>query len=111
MNWDLRLKENWGLKKKLNRRLRRYGLKLMPSLGAESHGPHYPRMTHQIWIVYAKDLKHPEEQGYVVIYPRRVYWIDDPSDWWNPDEESRIWLLPRARELNNIERAGWARER
>jgi hypothetical protein len=41
MDINFQLGKNKELKNRLNTRLRRYGLKLMPSVEAESHGPHF----------------------------------------------------------------------
>lgn len=92
MEHNLLLKENRELKESLARRLRKYGLVLMPSYEAESHGEH-PNMNYVVWIVYAKEKKNPKNNGYVVMFPKAVYWLEDPTEWNRPSENSRIFRL------------------
>jgi len=94
MECNLLLKENKQLKERLARRLRKYNLILMPTAGAESHGPHIPDMNFMVWIVYVKK-RNPKNQGWVVMYPRVIYWIDDPTDWWKREDECRIFRKGR----------------
>jgi len=63
----------------------------MPSAGAESHGPHPPDMSSQVWVVYVKEKKNPKEEGWIAIHSRAIYWIEDPTEWWKSDEECRIY--------------------
>ena len=71
----------------IRRRLLRRGLKPVLDEEWEVHGPH-PGMPYMVFIGYAEDKK-----GYwhcVAIYPRAVYEIDDPKDWWKVEAEDRI---------------------
>ena len=89
MNIDFQLAENRELKNRLNRRLKRYGLKIMPSAEAESHGPH-PHMDYVVFIVYVKMLSNPKAQYWVAMSPRVIRQIDSPSDWYKADPDSRL---------------------
>lgn len=93
MELDLLLKKNQGIREQLDRRLKRRGLKIMPTVVGETHGPHYPDMDYVVYIVYVKDIENSKDQFWVSIYPRAIYSIDDPSDWWRADPESRIYTL------------------
>ena len=68
--------------------LRRRGLK--PDLDEEweVHGPH-PDMDYQVYVGWAYN-EALDEYICVAIYPRAVYEIDDPDDWWKTDPENRI---------------------
>ena len=58
---------------------------LEPDLEAdwEVHGPH-SGMNYQVLVGYCKD------GTCVAIYPRVVYEIDDPDEWYRPDPEKRL---------------------
>lgn len=90
MDYDLKLPRNSYIRNLLRRRLKRRGLILLLDDIAEAHGPHPDTgLKHRIWIVLARDPKDNYE-GHVVLYPKKVYWVDSSSDWWKPDEEMEI---------------------
>ncbi len=80
------------LRRYIKRRLARRGLK--PDLSEEwiVHGPH-PGMNYQVFIgpVFDED----GDGFYVVIRPRGVYQIEEPSDWWKAMPEDRIPCIDR----------------
>jgi len=67
--------------------LGRRGLKPDLDSGWEVYGPHRD-MNYQMYVGYAYD--ETGEYFCVAIYPRAVYEIDDPSDWWKVKPEDRI---------------------
>ena len=96
-------------KRQLNRiksYLKRRGLFMDPEDEWEIHGPHQD-MNYEVLIgpAYKKvDLSVPcnceqnncqrhHDGFFVVIYPKTVYRIDDPDDWWKPKKEDKIWGL------------------
>ena len=101
-------------KKILNRiesALTRRGLIMDLEDAWEKHGPHHPEMHYQVYIgrAYEKlDLSIPcncthgvhncqkhRDGFYVAIYPRAVYCINHPDDWWNVKVEDRIPVIER----------------
>lgn len=89
MEYNLLLKENRELKENLAKRLKKYGLVLMPSVEAESHA----HDNWVVWIVFAREKKNPKSNGYVALHSKAIYWLEDPSDWYKCDEDSRIFKL------------------
>jgi len=83
--------------------LKRRGLLMDPENEWEIHGPHedmnyqvcigiaYERLDYKIPCTCEQNncLRH-RDGFYVVIYPRAVYCIEDPDDWWKPKEEDKI---------------------
>ncbi len=75
------------------RRCRVRGLK--PQIGDdcegwEKHGPHYPNMPYTVFIGTVIDEEDGCE-GWVVIYPKKVYWTSEGGfDWNTPDSDLEI---------------------
>jgi len=89
--------EDKKIKKCIERRLKSRGLILDESEEWDIHGPH-PEMDYQVYIgrVVYDDQHRSGRAGfrtYVVIYPRAVYEIDSPSDWYRVEPENRIAVL------------------
>ena len=75
----------------------------------EKHGPHHPQMRYQVYIGRAYEKIDPSipcncthgvrncqkhrDGFYVAIYPRAVYCINHPDDWWKPDPGDKIPVL------------------
>jgi len=92
---------------RINRSLRRRGLKV--DLETEEwivHGPH-KNMNYQVYVGYAVNIPEPGEKCScpagtqrvgcpvhggccVVVYPRAVYEVEEPSKWWDTQPENRI---------------------
>ncbi len=91
----LNLKEKKEIIEFISGMLERRGLNLYKKAleDWEIHGPH-PDMNYQVYIGLAKDKK-TKEQGWVAIYPKSVYWIEDPSDWWKVGSENKIFKIRR----------------
>jgi len=86
---NLLLEESREIKERLAKRLKKYGLVLMPSYEVESHC----HDNWEVWIVYAKEENNPKSNGYVAMHSKALYWLEDPSDWNKCDEDSRIFKL------------------
>jgi hypothetical protein len=86
MEHNLLLKENRELEENLAKRLKKYGLVLMPSVLAESHS--HDDWT--VWIVYVKEEKNPKSNGWISMHSKTIYWLEEPSDWYKMDEDMRI---------------------
>jgi hypothetical protein len=71
----------------LRKRLASYGLKPDKNWEWEIHGPHQD-MDYQVYIGYAKDARGIEHC--VAVYPRSIYEVDDPSDWYKGFSENRL---------------------
>jgi hypothetical protein len=85
--------------------LKRRALVMDPEDEWEIHGPHqdmdyqvlvgpvYEKLNHTIPCNctqgYHKCQKH-RDRLYVVIYPRGVYYINDPDDWWKKNQKDRV---------------------
>jgi hypothetical protein len=91
--------------KRIKSTLKRRGLVMDPEDEWEKHGPHLPEMKYRVFIgrayeeldpsiacICAEDDDCPKHRDgfYVVIYPKAVYSIDDPDDWWKIEEENKI---------------------
>jgi len=93
----------------INKPLLRRGLVPDTDSEWEIHGPHSPDMNYVVYVGYAVPKNEKEEcrscnltwkkckthKNYycVVIYPRAVYEIDDPMEWWKRRSEDRIPIL------------------
>jgi len=97
------------LRESITERLARRGLRPIPEIW-EVHGPHPPELTFEVWIGQAQCRHHPKEWMYVAIYPRRVYALEDPSDWGRPDPDSQLYAgetaCPRC-QAQELARKGW----
>lgn len=56
--------------------------------GWEVHGPHQD-MPYQVFIGWCRETKGNKER-LVAVYPRRIYEIEDPADWWKARPEDAI---------------------
>lgn len=74
-------------RRKIMRILRRRGMKPNMKMEWEIHGPHQ-NMNYQVYVGDAIDSSG--DTGYVAIYPRAVYEIDNSFDWWKPEPERKI---------------------
>ncbi len=54
----------------------------------EIHGPR-PDMDYEVYVGTAIDADG--EDRYVAIYPKAIYEIDKPSDWWKKNEDMRVY--------------------
>ena len=101
----LEFDEQKEILKRIKSVLQRRGLVMDPEDEWEKHGPHYPEMEYQVYIGRAYEKLDPDikctcaedddcpkhrDGFYVAIYPRAVYCIDDPDDWWKPKDEDKI---------------------
>jgi len=66
-------------------RLRRRNLEMVEDGDWEKHGPHEGQ-NYMVIIGLCRDIKTSSEM-WVSIYPRRIYGITNPSDWWKVSEE------------------------
>jgi len=82
----INLDEDKEIVRYIRRSLARRGLKPDFEEDWEVHGPHRD-MNYQVYIGYAGN---DHWYGCVAIYPRAVYEIDRPSDWWRAYPENRI---------------------
>jgi len=94
MQLDFSLEENRELKGKLNKRLKPYGLEMMPNVKAEFHEKHDPDAP-QAYVVYAKELKNPKEQYWIDVFSTGVYTIYDPHYWWKVKEKLKRLTKPK----------------
>jgi len=86
----LDLKEEKEILKFMTGMLKRRGLNLYSQDNWEIHGPH-KGMDYQVYVGYAQDIV-TKEASCVAIYPKCVYLIEDPCDWWKCEPENRILL-------------------
>jgi hypothetical protein len=86
----LDLKEEKEILKFITGMLKRRGLSLYGKDDWEIHGPH-KGMNYQVYVGYAQNII-TKECGCIVIYPKAIYWIEDPCDWWKCEPENRILL-------------------
>lgn len=90
---DLNTNERWALES-ITRRLKTSGLKMIDLENWEVHGPH-ENMNYKVWVGEVQTLdKKPiignSYQFYIAVYPRQIFMIDDPSDWWKTSPENLI---------------------
>jgi hypothetical protein len=108
---DFRDPEAADLARLIRRRLARRGLKPDFSEEWEVHGPHSPEMPYQVYIgrafsepvpgakcICPKGLRRVScpahrQDFWVAIYPRGVYQIDSPEDWWKVTPDQKIPVL------------------
>lgn len=87
------LKEEPELRRTIKKRLLQRGLILDPE-GLEYwevHGPH-ESMNYQVFIGLVYDRQEgPDKSSYVAVYPKAVYWIDDPCDWWKVGPDQKVY--------------------
>jgi len=80
----------------IKRRCRRRGIKALIGENYdlwEMHGPHYPNMPYNVFTGPALDLADNTE-GYIVLYPRRAYWLDSSiPDWKRTDPNCEIFVI------------------
>jgi hypothetical protein len=69
--------------KYIEKRLTSRGLEINKKWAWEIHGPHQD-MNYVVYVGLVKDGRM------VVIYPKKVYEIDDESKWWDCDPEKII---------------------
>jgi len=73
--------------------LKRRGMNPIILSDWEIHGPH-PEMNYQVFVGEAVK-KGSDDIWLVAIYPRAVYWLEDPSDWCEIELENKILIKKR----------------
>ncbi len=68
----------------ISARLKRRGLIPMLKEPWEKHGPH-GGMEYMVFIGWCIDKGDKGKEKCVAIYPKKIYWISDPGDWWKAD--------------------------
>jgi hypothetical protein len=43
-----------------------------------------------VYIVFVKELKNPKAQYWIAMFPRSIYQINDPSDWYKADPDMKL---------------------
>lgn len=89
MNINFQLGENKELKDRLNNRLKKYGLRIMPTADNEMHGPHL-QMNYVVYVLFVKEIEHPKNQYWISVFPRMVYQINNSCDWWKTDPDMKL---------------------
>ena len=64
----------------------------------EVHGPHRD-MEYPVYVGWARLIGYPNDYVCVAIYPRAVYRIDGPNDWYKVTPDDRICQIPKGQSL------------